>query len=147
MKNLIIFYLAFSILSVNAITFDDFVLAINKVETGGKTSAILGDYDKISKTYKALGSLQIHFVCWKDAVEFNPSIKGKYQDCADFKYSKKVMEAYFRRYVPDFNPLSTLTIKDCERMARVWSGGPVGYKKDSTIKYWNKVKAALDNSH
>ena len=135
------FYLAFFVSSVSSITFDDFVIAINKVETGGKTGAILGDNGK------ALGPLQIWKVAWIDAIQFNPSIGGKYENCADFKYSKKVMEAYLRRYVPGFNPLSTLTIKDCERMARVWNGGSLGYKKDSTIKYWNKVKAALDNSH
>lgn len=31
-----------------------------------------------------------------------------------------------------------------EAMARIWNGGPKGYKKESTIKYWNKIKEALD---
>lgn len=137
----IITYLAFFVLSASAITFDDFVIAINNVETGGKTGAILGDNGR------ALGPLQIHEVCHRDALQFDPSIKGKYKDCADLKYSRKVMEVYLGRYVPGFNPLSTLTMKDCERMARVWNGGRLGYKKDSTIKYWIKVKAILDKSY
>ena len=30
-----------------------------------------------------------------------------------------------------------------ERIARVWNGGPNGYKKDCTLQYWNKVKQQL----
>ncbi|MDP6249404.1 MAG: hypothetical protein QGH26_01040 [Candidatus Pacebacteria bacterium] len=28
-------------------------------------------------------------------------------------------------------------------MARIWNGGPNGYKKPSTKKYWEKVKEVL----
>ena len=30
-----------------------------------------------------------------------------------------------------------------EKLARNWNGGPNGYKKQSTLKYWNKVKEQL----
>ncbi len=30
-----------------------------------------------------------------------------------------------------------------EARARIWNGGPRGYRKDSTKKYWEKVKEAM----
>ena len=32
-----------------------------------------------------------------------------------------------------------------ETIARNWNGGPKGYKKDRTVKYWNKIKKQLNN--
>jgi hypothetical protein len=31
-----------------------------------------------------------------------------------------------------------------EKIARNWNGGPNGYNKESTLKYWKKVKSHLD---
>ena len=33
--------------------------------------------------------------------------------------------------------------KTAELYARIWNGGPNGWKKQSTLKYWNKVKKQL----
>lgn len=36
-------------------------------------------------------------------------------------------------------------IHDCfENRARIWNGGPRGYQKDSTIRYWAAVSAVLE---
>ena len=32
-----------------------------------------------------------------------------------------------------------------ETIARNWNGGPKGYKKDRTVKYWNKIEKQLNN--
>ena len=32
-----------------------------------------------------------------------------------------------------------------EIIARNWNGGPRGYKKDRTVKYWNKIEKQLNN--
>ena len=32
-----------------------------------------------------------------------------------------------------------------EVIARNWNGGPKGYKKDRTVKYWNKIEKQLNN--
>lgn len=43
-----------------------------------------------------------------------------------------------------FNVIKDNTINPTnEKLARNWNGGPNGYKKPSTIKYWNKVKQHL----
>lgn len=36
-------------------------------------------------------------------------------------------------------------LKSPEKIARNWNGGPRGYKKSSTLKYWNLVKSKLKN--
>jgi len=102
--------------------------AIHQVESGGKTGKIIGD------SGKALGPLQIHYENWKDAVEHDKSIGGKYSDCQDLKYSTKIFNAYINKYANN---------KSAEYRARVWNGGPNGASKSFTKKYWNKVKANL----
>lgn len=146
MKKLFLILLSSFSLSVVAVSIDDLVNAIHKVETSGKTGAILGDYDKVTKSYKALGPMQIQKVCWIDSVGFDKSIKGKYQDCTDLQYSKKIFVAYSARYTKgkNFNNLSNLSMKDCEEISRLWNAGPSWKKKmEKTNKYWEKVKSFL----
>jgi hypothetical protein len=33
---------------------------------------------------------------------------------------------------------------DFETIARNWNGGPKGYKRNSTLHYWNKVEIELN---
>ncbi len=100
--------------------------AIHMVETGGKLGPIRGDNGA------ALGPLQIHRGCWQDA-----NIGGKYSQCADLEYSKRVFRAYMKRYATEKRLGRTPTPED---MARIWNGGPNGFKKSATIKYWKKVQ-------
>jgi hypothetical protein len=100
--------------------------AIHQVESSGRTGrSIVGDNGK------AIGPLQIHYENWKDAIDFDKSIGGKYLDCHDLNYSYKIFDAYMRRYASG---------KDAEYRARVWNGGPNGADKINTKKYWAKVK-------
>ena len=34
-------------------------------------------------------------------------------------------------------------VKGDEARARIWNGGPQGYRKKATLKYWKKVQIAL----
>ena len=108
---------------------ENFIKAIHQVESGGKLGAIVGDNGR------ALGPFQIHKRYWADVA---PQIGGRYQDVTDFNYAKKVMIAYFLKYAKD-----ALHNKDWEKLAKIHNGGPKGYKKASTEKYWQKVKAKL----
>lgn len=103
--------------------------AIHQVESSGRVGRnIVGDNGK------AIGPLQIHFENWKDATDFDKSIKGKYSDCHDLKYSQLVFDAYLRRYGNG---------KSVEERARIWNGGPRGIEKSATVAYWKKVKKNL----
>ena len=111
----------------------ELIKAIHKVESGGRTDKkIVGDIEKGKA--KAIGPLQIHYANWKDAVDFDKSIGGKYSDCNDLEYSKKIFLAYMKRYAKN---------KDAETKARIWNGGPKGDEKRVTIAYWKKVKDNL----
>ena len=103
--------------------------AVHQVESSGRTGGkIIGDNGK------AIGPLQIHFENWKDATDFDKSIGGKYSDCHDLKYSQLIFDAYLRRYGKG---------KSAEERARIWNGGPKGYEKSATKRYWKEVKKNL----
>lgn len=100
------------------------------VETGGRLGPIRGDGGA------ALGPLQIHRACWIDA----RMPHGTYQDCADLGYAKQVFARYMERYATKRRLGRPVTDED---RARIWNGGPNGWRKSATIKYWNKVKEHL----
>ena len=107
---------------------DRLMEAIRMVESSGDDSAVGDGGD-------AIGPFQIHHAYWRDAVEFDPSIGGVYQDCFDREYARKVVRAYMKRYAPRG--------ASDETMARIHNGGPRGHRKKSTLPYWEKVKRQL----
>jgi len=99
------------------------------------------DPTKVGKANE-IGWYQILPDFWTDALEYDPSIGGEYEDVAkDKEYAEKVILAYWDRYA---------TIKRLGRVptdedrARIHNGGPNGYKKEATIAYWSKVRKELD---
>ena len=109
--------------AATASTSNSLLYAIHQVESSGSTKDnIIGDKGK------AIGPLQIH------ATEYDKSIGGEYKDCFKLSYSSKIFLAYMQRYGKG---------KTIEQQARIWNGGPKGYKKSATIKYWEKVKGHL----
>lgn len=127
-----------------------FLNAIKQVETGSKSGiGIRGDYDKRTKTFKALGPYQIHRVCWIDAVKYDKSIllhdysfnfgTFNYAPGLNYEYtlisksySEKVLRSYISRYLPKNGSF--------EDAARIWNGGPTGHKKSATLKYAEKFR-------
>ena len=108
--------------------------AIRQVESGNNPDAV-GDNGN------AIGAYQIWECYWKDAIEFDPSIGGEYKDCFDVEYSEKVVLAYWKRYATMKRIGRTPTDED---RARIHNGGPNGYKKEATVKYWSKVEVELN---
>ncbi len=98
--------------------------AMYTVESG-RGKSLVGDGGK------AIGPYQIWREYWQDAVEYDPSIGGKYEDCMNKAYSERIIRAYWARYAP-----KGATV---EQLARLHNGGPRGYKRSSTVKYWNKI--------
>ena len=112
------------------------VQALIQVESSGKDDAI-GDNGK------AIGCLQIWKPYWFDATE-RSNIGGQYSDCFKRDYAVRIFDAYMKRYAREAwtNPNKF----DAEKVARIHNGGPKGYKKTATLKYWNKVKILLDKN-
>ncbi len=125
-----------------AISVAKLLAAILMVESSGNLNPPDGDGGL------SIGPYQIKYVYWLDS-----ETPGKWKDCKAQNstekeklrakdYSEKVILNYWKRYGSKF--LKSMSINDCEKLARIHNGGPVGYKKQSTTKYWNKVKKYLD---
>ena len=105
--------------------------AIWAVETSRQVGEILGDNGK------SLGPLQISKAAWTDVAEDGEV----YQDCTQLEYSLKVFRRYMLRYA---TPKRLGHIATDEDKARIWNGGPNGYrKKDATAGYWSRVKSEM----
>ena len=105
---------------------DPLIMAIIQVESGGDTLAHNIKED-------AAGVLQIRPIM---VAEVNRLI-GKDSFTLSDRWSVHKSIAMFnviRSHTP--NPTN-------EKLARNWNGGWQGYKKKSTLKYWNKVRKLL----
>ena len=127
--------------SLQAAPPESFWKALHKVEASMRVGAIRGDKGA------ALGPYQIHRGYWKDS-----RVKGNYSQCANLAYSRKVATAYFKHYsakrVERYKEQKkTVTnawdVGDCKVLARMHNGGPKGYRKKSTLKYWRKIQEAM----
>ena len=103
--------------------------AIEQVESSG-----MGANTPDGDGGKAIGPFQIHRAYWRDAVEFDRTIGGKYEDCRKPEYARKVVRAYLSRYGKG---------KSAKELARIHNGGPKGHRKASTLPYWEKVDEIL----
>lgn len=81
-----------------------------------------------------LGPYQITEAYWEDAGRL-----GSWQDCRDADYSRRVVVAYMKRWVPE-----AWEAGDAETIMRTHNGGPRGGSKDSTLDYWTRGRKLLD---
>ena len=121
---------------VAVVTEADLINALIHVESRGNDSAI-GDRHLVGN--EAVGALQIRPIMVR---EVNRILKLKKSD-KRFKLSdrfdrEKTIEMFlvWKNY---HHPEG-----DFEKIARNWNGGPKGYKKSRTEKYWAKVQQELD---
>jgi hypothetical protein len=124
LKPLIILFLA---LPCCGATIDDLLSAICQVESNCNSGAI-GDNSK------AIGAYQL----WRIYVDDVCRISGKkftYADRLNKDKSREMVKIYLEHYGKG---------KGLEAMARIHNGGPKGDKKQSTVKYWQKIKVILE---
>ena len=112
------------------------VEALIQVESGGNDYAV-GDKQLVDRAY---GCLQIRKpVC----IDVNKALGTSYKPedmLGDRKTSKVLYNAYMELYATPKALGRAVTDQD---RARIWNGGPTGYKKTSTVEYWVKVQKAL----
>ena len=113
----------------------DLLDAIKQVESGGDPCAI-GDNGQ------SLGAYQIMNAYYTDAVEYNPSLGDDGRTYSDVwgigseAYSEEVIGSYMGRYATPERLGREPTDED---IARIHNGGPNGYRRDSTLPYWDEV--------
>ena len=117
---------SFEVVKVTPIIQDSLIDAIIHVESRGDSMAYNAGED-------AVGVLQIRPIMMR---EVNRLLKeNKYT--LDDRWSKS-------KSIEMFNVIKQHTTNPTnERLARNWNGGWKGYKKKSTLKYWQKVKRKL----
>lgn len=103
------------------------IAALILVESSGNATAV-GDGGR------ALGCLQIHRCVITD-VNRRYKTDFKHADALDIDKAILICQMYLEMYAP---PGATM-----EQLARIWNGGPNGYKKKCTKAYWLKVRRCL----
>ena len=85
--------------------------------------------------------LQISDICVADV---NRIYKTSYApiDVYDREKSKEIAELYLMYWGEEYRR-KTGRPPDYEIYARIWNGGPNGWKKPSTLKYWKKVRRGI----
>ena len=114
---------------------DRVLTAIRMAESGNNPNAI-GDGGK------AVGVYQLHKIYVDDANRILGSRVYKYSDRTDVYKSTKIVKAVLNHYAKNYERTTGKRCTD-EVVARIHNGGPYGYRKQSTIKYWNKVKSHI----
>lgn len=113
---------------------DRILTAIRQQESGGEKNP----NEAVGDNGASLGSFQISRAYWIDALDYDPSIGGEYEDVKDPDYARRVVVAYLSRYIKKSEHWTD------ERAARLHNGGPNAMRKKSTLKYWREVRARLD---
>jgi len=117
----------------STITLDDLLDAIAWVESKNNPSAI-GDNGA------AIGAYQIHKICVDDVNRILGRQAFVYEDRYNPEKSREMVVFYLGHYATEQRIGRLPTFKD---MARIHNGGPNGWKKKSTEKYWRKIEEAL----
>lgn len=86
-----------------------------------------------------VGCLQIH-PCVVDEVNKKTGSNYSYTDRFDRAKSKEICRAYLQIWATRKRLGRVPTNED---YARIWNGGPRGWKKHSTKSYWQNVKARM----
>ena len=132
-NKIIIFLLMFLPLISNAVSIK-LIEALEQVESNGDVLAI-GDYGK------AYGCLQIWNIVIQDVNRISKS-NFKHKDAFNRDKAFKIAEIYLNYWGKVYERKTGKKVTN-EVYARLFNGGPSGYKKKSTIKYWKKVKEKL----
>ena len=108
------------------------ILILIQVESSGNDLAV-GDGGK------AYGCLQMHAGYVQDAAEYAGE-DWKHEDAFCRETSIDIFLAYMARYATYERLGRAVTAED---VARIHNGGPNGWKKQSTEKYWKNVQNKL----
>lgn len=117
-----------------ALTAKDIYEATSFVESHNDDFAV-GDHGN------AVGRYQLHNI-YVDDVNRIAGTTYTYEDRFNPIKSKEMVTIYLNHYGKRYTRLTGLPVTD-EVKARIHNGGPDGFKKDSTLAYWDKVRKEL----
>lgn len=101
-----------------------------------------GDPNAVGDGGKALGVFQIHEDYWKDGCRIL-GVNWEYKkEVWNVDKSVHIVTAYLAHYGARYKRTAKQT-PTLEVLARIHNGGPDGFKKAATLKYWERVKKKL----
>ena len=118
-------------LPATSLDYDRLFKAVSVVESGGNPKAY-------NKGEDAAGIVQIRPCVVADCNRVQKKVRFSLKDRWSKDKSKQMFKIYLGYWVPRSGKATD------EVAARIWNGGPSGYKKQSTHKYWARVKGTLD---
>jgi hypothetical protein len=127
--------LLFLALAVPALahTSERLINALVMVESSGRLNPPDGDRGK------AVGPLQIHAILVRDVNRF-AGTRYTHAQARNPAIARQICRLYLNHYAtPEklgFQPTD-------EHFARIWNGGPRGWRSRSTINYWKKTQSVL----
>ena len=119
------------------VTDGDLLDALIFVESRGNDSAI-GDRHLVGN--EAVGALQIRPIMVREVNRICKRIGSHQRIALKDRFDRDKSVHMFLIWKEFHHKDSSL-----EKIARNWNGGPKGYKKDRTVKYWNKIEKQLNN--
>ena len=115
-------------------SWDILIAALIMVESSGINTAI-GDNGE------SVGCLQIQMPIIQDVNRVYKTGYTSY-DRYDRKSSTEICKLYLKYWSAMYSK-RTNKPATYEILARIWNGGPYGYKKEATKVYWDKVRIQL----
>ena len=134
----VVFFLFLPIVCVADMPPDKLIAAMETVEERSGDTYAIRDVPDEPLQY---GCLQITEICLKD---YNRIYKTNYkieQILGDRELSIEICRGYIDYWATEKRVGRKVTLED---MARIWNGGPRGFKWGSTDSYWMEVKKELD---
>ncbi len=108
------------------------------IESGGEPNPAIA----VGDNGASIGAYQIQKAVIDDVNRVYPQYNFTYEDRYNIKKSEQICYLYLKYWGGHYQK-TTGKNPTAETLARIWNGGPKGYKKESTIKYWNKIKKHL----
>ena len=107
------------------------------VQESGDNDKVIGDRYLLDHAY---GHLQIRRPCLDDV---NRKF-GTHHKASECLRNRDLSEWVCREYINMYATTKALGHKPTDRdKARIWNGGPPGFRSRSTLKYWASVKKIL----
>lgn len=101
-----------------------------------------GDINAIGDKGKAWGCLQIQQVCLDDVNRIQKKVHYTKKDCFSKAKSVEIAKIYLDHYGKNYERRTGLK-PTFEVYARIWNGGPNGYRKRATVAYSVKAWKAI----
>ena len=118
------------------IDFSPLIAVLIMVESSGNDLAIGDNGDSVGCLQIQKGVIEdVNRIYKVDYTEEHRYNRSSSKDICQYYLNYWVRKAYVCTEFP-----KDQTINVNEIAARIWNGGPNGFKKNNTIKYWNKVK-------